>query len=279
LRRRIQIGTASIAALDTDPVIDAQAAVLLVPGYTGSKEDFLPIMAPAARAGYRMVAIDQRGQFESSWSSDPLGYRIDALARDVTELAEQLADSGSQLHLVGHSFGGMVCRAAVIAKPALFTSLTLMGSGPSAISGHRHTMLQLGEPLLLEHGLEAVWDLMTRTAAADSKYSATSEQLTFLRGRFLANDPAGLLAMGRELRSATDRTEELVAAGVAVLVLHGVDDDAWPSSIQADMAEALGARHAVIPHAIHSPAVENPAGTVAALVEFWRSLGSVAQDL
>jgi pimeloyl-ACP methyl ester carboxylesterase len=35
------------------------------------------------------------------------------------------------------------------------------------------------------------------------------------------------------------------------------------------MAERLGARYVVIPDAAHSPAVENPAGTVATLLAFW----------
>jgi pimeloyl-ACP methyl ester carboxylesterase len=38
------------------------------------------------------------------------------------------------------------------------------------------------------------------------------------------------------------------------------------------MARRLGARHEVIPHAIHSPAVENPSRTLEALVTFWSSL-------
>jgi pimeloyl-ACP methyl ester carboxylesterase len=35
------------------------------------------------------------------------------------------------------------------------------------------------------------------------------------------------------------------------------------------MAERLGAEYSVIPRAAHSPAVENPAGTVRALLAFW----------
>ena len=41
------------------------APVLLVPGYTGSKEDFIAVLAPLAAAGHEVLAIDQRGQYES----------------------------------------------------------------------------------------------------------------------------------------------------------------------------------------------------------------------
>jgi pimeloyl-ACP methyl ester carboxylesterase len=37
------------------------------------------------------------------------------------------------------------------------------------------------------------------------------------------------------------------------------------------MARRLGARHVVLPDAVHSPAVESPEATVAALLDFWRS--------
>ena len=63
-------GAGPLAALDTggDGV---RGTVLLVAGYTGSKEDFAPLLAPLAEAGFRAVAIDQRGQYESPGPDDP----------------------------------------------------------------------------------------------------------------------------------------------------------------------------------------------------------------
>jgi pimeloyl-ACP methyl ester carboxylesterase len=52
-------------------------------------------------------------------------------------------------------------------------------------------------------------------------------------------------------------------------VLHGEADDAWTPAAQADMARRLGARHEVVPGAIHSPAVENPPRTLEVLLDFW----------
>jgi pimeloyl-ACP methyl ester carboxylesterase len=93
-----------------------------------------------------------------------------------------------------------------------------------------------------------------------------------LRTRFLATDPVALQVTGRALRTVEDRTDELSQTGVPMLVLHGVSDDAWPPALQADMARRLGAAHTVIPAAAHSPAVENPAATVRALLDFWQNL-------
>src|SRR6195952_215998 len=81
-------GAGPPAALDTggDGV---RGTVLMVAGYTGSKEDFAPLLAPLADAGLRVVAIDQRGQFESPGPDDPGHYTVAELAADVIEVARQ----------------------------------------------------------------------------------------------------------------------------------------------------------------------------------------------
>jgi pimeloyl-ACP methyl ester carboxylesterase len=276
VKTEISLLSGSVAVLDTHASRDARdPTVLLVPGYTGSKEDFEPLLGGLADVGYRAVAIDQRGQYESEWSADPDGYRLAALAADVVELGRRLRASAPLLHLLGHSFGGLVVRAAAIREPATFDSLTLMGSGPSAIGGERRRMLELCEPMLAEDGLQAVWDA-TASRSAFNPYARTDPgTLQLLRTRFFANDPVGLAVMGAELQTVPDRTAELAIAyaGKPVLVLHGVDDDAWPPTEQQRMAEALRAELCVISRAAHSPAVENPSETLRGLVSFWDRAG------
>ena len=276
VKARFALAGGTIAALDNgvrNPALaEPRATVLLVPGYTGSKEDFLPLLRPLATAGYRAVAIDQRGQHESDWAAGPDGYTLDALAAEVCQLAAELG--GAPLHLVGHSLGGLVGRAAVLAKAGLFDSFTLLGSGPDEIRGRRRALIEAGEPVLARHGMATLWEFLEASAQADPKYVAPSAPLVaFLRARFLATDPVGLQVMGDLLRTEPDRTAELAATGVPILVAHGESDDAWPPDVQADMARRLGAVHTVIPASAHSPAVENPAGTVAALLDFWERLG------
>ena len=82
-----------------------------------------------------------------------------------------------------------------------------------------------------------------------------------------------LLGMGDALINEPDRVDELVATGRPMLVICGVDDDAWTPAVQAQMATRLGAPYVEVPDAAHSPAVENPAFTAEAFVAFWRSVG------
>src|SRR4051812_49636459 len=141
-----------LAALDTGGEA-VRGTALLVAGYTGSKEDFAPLLAPLADAGYRVVAIDQRGQFESPGPDDPAAYSVTELGLDVIAVARRLREeAGEPLHLLGHSFGGLVTRAAVLAEPTLFASFTLLGSGPAKLTGRRAGLLHQLRPLLGARG-------------------------------------------------------------------------------------------------------------------------------
>ena len=268
-------GAGPLAALDTGAAGPLGTA-LLVAGYTGSMEDFAPILAPLATAGLRAVAIDQRGQFESPGPDDPAAYAIDFLAADVLAVARVLrTEDDGPLHLLGHSFGGLVCRGAVLADPGgfTFTSLTLLGSGPSALTGRRAQLLDHLAPLLETGGVALVHETMEQLAMTDPRAQAVPEPTReFLSRRFLRNSAAGLRGMADAMLGEADRVEELAAAGLPVLVAHGEADDAWLPHVQAEMARRLGARHEVIDGAIHSPAVENPPRTADVLLDFWRSV-------
>jgi pimeloyl-ACP methyl ester carboxylesterase len=257
-----------IAALQDGPADGAP--VLLVPGYTGSKEDFGPILDRLAEAGLLATAIDLPGQFESPGPAEPAGYSVELLAREVRRVIEQL---GGPVHLLGHSFGGLVTRAAVISDPSIASDLVLMSSGPAALGGARRDRIELMRPVLPSVGVDGLWDAMQAMFAAEPGYVAPPAAVQeFLHRRFVTGSEAMLQGMGDALTSEPDRVAELIATGVRTCVLYGVDDDAWPTEVQAEMASRLGAREVVLKDAAHSPAVENPEATAEALLDFWGML-------
>jgi pimeloyl-ACP methyl ester carboxylesterase len=266
---RLQLADGAVAALDASPPagVPHRATALLVPGYTGSKEDFAPLLDPLAAAGYRVVAMDQPGQYASPGPDEPARYTLEWLGSVVSAVAKSLGDG--PVHLLGHSFGGLVSREAVLAEPASFRSLTLLGSGPAAIGGSRKDRMTALEPHLAR-GMAAVYQAVEQLAQADPKWLRASPELkAFLKERFVASSAGGLKGMGDALMTAPDRVAELAAAGLPLLVCHGAADDAWQPATQAEMARRLGARHEVIEGAIHSPAIENPSATIDVLASFW----------
>ena len=136
--RRTTIRTARgvFAALEAAPAsgVCERDAALLVPGYTGSKEDFLAILDLLADDSRHVVAIDMRGQFDTAGADEPGGYAAAALGADILAIMHA---TGAR-HLVGHSYGGLIGREAVLAAAgAEFASFTLMSSGPGALTGPR----------------------------------------------------------------------------------------------------------------------------------------------
>ncbi|MBO0833469.1 MAG: alpha/beta fold hydrolase, partial [Actinobacteria bacterium] len=127
------------AMLEAQPArgVAHRRPALLVHGYTGSKENFLPVLEPLAAAGRIVVAVDLRGQYQSPHAPDRSGYTPAALAADVVAMAAAIADDPAGVHLVGHSMGGLIAREAVLERPAAFLSITLLGSGPGTIGGQR----------------------------------------------------------------------------------------------------------------------------------------------
>jgi pimeloyl-ACP methyl ester carboxylesterase len=267
--RTIDIPGGPLAVLDADPVGERRPTIVMVPGFTGSKEDFRFVLAPLAAEGFRVVAIDQRGQFESPGPDDESAYTTEVLGADLLQLVKALGDG--PVHLVGHSFGGLVSRAAVLQDPTAFLSLVLLDSGPSALTGPRADVLPLMKPILLEGGLAAVWAASASIAQNRPRVVEVSpEAKEFLKARMLASSPVGLLATADALTSEPDRCAELAAIEIPVLVMYGESDDAWLPATQDEMAERLGAPVVVIPDAVHSPAAENP-GLTAQVLRDWLS--------
>ena len=251
-----------------DAVADPVAGtVLLLPGYTGSKEDFAPILDPLAAAGLTAVTVDLPGQHESDGPDEEAEYTPTRLGEEAAALVERLRADGPVV-LLGHSFGGLVARGAVLAG-ARIAGLVLLCSGPSAFRyGERYDALIAGEPLMREHGHEVAYDLAAAEGQA-ARESPSPEMAEFLRRRFVSSRAASLLGMGAALRTEPDRVDELAAAlrgsGTPVAVIAGENDDAWPLPDQQDMASRLGTGLVTIPHSAHSPAAENPAALLAVL--------------
>ena len=292
--RRTTIRTArgAFAALEAAPAsgVCERDAALLVPGYTGSKEDFLAILDLLADDSRHVVAIDMRGQFETAGADHPGGYAAAALGADILAIMHA---TGAR-HLVGHSYGGLIGREAVLAAAGTeFTSFTLMSSGPGALTGPRAKDLRamlaaLGVPrdgggadaaeadgrggrpdqATLRAGIAELWRSHLEPQAVAA--GVPGEIVAFLGRRMRGNDPDGLVLMAAHMLAAPDRTAELARLDrLPTLVIYGEYDNSWSPAAQENMARRLGARRLCIPAAVHSPAVEAPATTASALTQFW----------
>jgi len=278
-RTTIRTTRGAFAALEAVPAsgVCERETALLVPGYTGSKEDFLAILDLLADGSRRVVAIDMRGQFETPGADDPDGYRAAALGSDILAIMHA---TGTR-HLVGHSYGGLIGREAVLAPDdGEITSFTLMSSGPAALTGPRakevRAMLAVlgvsdGETpdrAVLQAGIAELWRAHLEPQAVAA--GVPGHIVAFLARRMRSNDAGALVLMARHMLTTPDRTAALARLDhIPMLVIYGENDNSWSPAAQENMARRLGARRVCIPAAVHSPAVEAPATTASALTTFW----------
>jgi len=243
---------------------DARGHILLIPGWTGSKEDFTPILPFLATAGFHATAYDQRGQYETHGKPDD-DYSLAGYAADA--LAVRAVSGRTSSHLLGHSFGGLVAQTAAIADVKAWRSLGLLCTGPAALggSGSDARPLTMLAQAIGNMPLAQIHDYRERMAGV----SRPPEIAAFLARRFESNSPESLKAMTQLLIDAPDGLDRVAALDLPKWVGRGKNDDAWPHEVQAEMARRLGVEIVVIPASAHSPAVENPEATAKALLEFW----------
>src|SRR5207245_9690037 len=146
-------------------------------------------------------------------------------------------------HLVGHSYGGLIGREAVLAAAgAEFASFTLMSSGPGALTGARAKDLRallaaLGageghgdedrpDQADLRAGIAELWRSHLEPQAIAA--GVPGHIVAFLGRRMRDNDPDGLVLMAAHMLAAPDRTAELARLDqLPMLVIYGENDNSW----------------------------------------------------
>lgn len=255
--------------------------VLLVPGFTGSKEDFLAILEPLAAFGWRVAAMDLPGQGGAPALGGRGSHNACTLADSVAAVAQWFAP-GRRVHLVGHSMGGLITRELVLSDAGSLASWTAMSSGPASIPAHGHTALLQLEAALASAPIEAVWAAKEAMDRASGWDPPSQEVADFCAQRFLTNDVAALSDCAEILMTAPDLTEAVAAALDAAMlpaaVVTGEIDDAWPPAVQERMAERLGVPWHTLPGLGHNPATEDPRLTATVLNDIFSTAAQVPRE-
>ncbi len=110
--------------------------IVLVHGFASTKEinwAFPGWITTLRRAGYRAIALDNRGHGRSSKLYRPEDYTIAAMASDVRALLDHLGFERADL--IGYSMGARICGYLAAHEAARVRSAVLAGVGLSLIGG------------------------------------------------------------------------------------------------------------------------------------------------
>jgi pimeloyl-ACP methyl ester carboxylesterase len=246
-RFRAPSGELSVVSLG-DP---GDPRVVLVPGVTGSKEDFYLLAPILVAAGYHVQSFDMAGQFESADAGPVRGghYTYGLLVADLVAFLRE----GGPAHVLGYSFAGIVSELAIIEHPELFRSLTLLTAPPEPGQAFRGVRIigWLSWFLTGHQGAGLmIWGIVT------NKNKVSESRLAFVRSRFDLTRRSSVDDIVGLMKRVPDVRYRVAASGIPVLVATG-DHDLWPTHLHAANARALGARLAVY-RTGHSPCETAP---------------------
>lgn len=239
---------------------------MLLHGWTGSKEDFGSITTPLAEQR-RVVVPDLPGHGSAAPAVDG-DYGLEAHANWVLAMLDGLGLD--EVHLLGHSHGGLVAQRLAYVAADRIRSLTLVGSGLGALGDRSRQLVERVALAARDHGVEAAWEVFEATEPTSGDRAATDpDRQEFVRRRFLAMPAEAVVGVARNLITAAPLGAFVYGIDVAVLVCHGEGDTAWLPHEQRLLARRIPtACYRVVPDAEHSPAVDNPQGMVDLLVPF-----------
>jgi len=274
VERTIGVGAIELAVAEAGA---GGAPLLLVHGWTGSKEDFADWMTPLAEAGHHVVAPDHRGHGASSKPDDEAAYSLDILATDMLGLADALG--WDRFALLGHSMGGMVAQKLALQDAARLRGLVLMDThhGPVDVDA---SVVEAGIEMARTHGTAAIADMMAAAAAPGPLETEAYRRVCaerpghFERGIEMTrrSSSAMFAAMLAEMAVTPSRLDGLAGLDVPTLVLVGDQDLPFIPASEALAATIPGARYEVLADAGHSPQFEAPAAWWAAMSSFLAGL-------
>jgi pimeloyl-ACP methyl ester carboxylesterase len=246
-RFRAPSGELAVVSLG-DP---AHPRVVLAPGVSGSKEDFVLVAPLLAAAGYYVQSYDLAGQYESAAAGPERGKHYDyALFRD--DLVA-LLENGGPAHLLGYSFAGTIAQLVTVERPELVRSLTLLAVPPEPGNGFRGVR-GLGPFTWMATGKVGAalmtWGIVT------NKNHVPPNRLDFVRTRFELTSRRSMEDIIVLMKHAPDLRSRLAAVDIPKLVAVG-SHDLWPTELHAELAERIGAR-LVVYKTGHSPCETTP---------------------
>jgi pimeloyl-ACP methyl ester carboxylesterase len=214
--------------------------VVLVSGVAGSKEDFVLLFPLFAAAGYRVEAFDLAGHY-GSVDAGPQNLRPPREHYDyplfVGDLIAVLEDSPAPVHVLGYSFAGLLAELALVERPDLFASLTLMSAPPATgqvFRGVKHIGPISDMPPHRAAGL-ILWGIrynLNRTPPG---------RIAFVRERMAVTPRECIDDVVALMMATPDMADEVARVQIPKLIAVG-SSDLWPAEQHAEYAERIGAR-------------------------------------
>lgn len=255
---RLELGDASLEAWAWgDPGDDL---VLALPGSGSNNSRYRELGALVSQAGYRFVAINQRGIEGSSGNLE--GLTLHDYAADVAAAMDYLGKE--KAHLVGWALGNRIQRMVATDYPDKVASVTLLAAGGLVAPTFPDDALQklLDDPdLSLEEKILLSRQTLFSPQAPDTMVREFASSMDYF--------PAARTSQQRA-NAAVPRDLWWAGGTSPMLIIQGLDDTTAPVGNGRQMQETYGDRVTLveIEGAGHLMGFEKPHETAAAIIDF-----------
>jgi len=254
-----------------DPTLPAPLPVVLIHGTGGAInwwDDLIPLLEP----NHRVVAIDMLGFGGSAKPNS--GYSIE---NQASLIAQALTGIGvGKAVIVGHSLGSKVATSLTEQSPALVAGITVLDMAPDSSYGGLSGAANAAQLPLVGPALWRISpDFMVRRNVAQAfapGYDAPDKFVDDVR-QLTYPSYSSTYDESTKYTDAQPLDERLESVGVPLLVIFGEEDQLYPARESISAYAAIpGVQTLLIPGVGHSPQVEAPDKTAAAISLFADSL-------
>lgn len=215
--------------------------LIAINGGPGLTSEYMRSLEALAGPELAVVTYDQRGNGRStSPEMVPVNFELADYAADVEAIREAL--EVEQIHLLGHSFGGLVTMAYATSYPEQVKSLILLGSGPPTWNEIQGAFVSFGQRVaelqdtgVLPQQLGSDLEAILPAYFSDPTFTFSTEG---------GGAPEQNTAVNELTWSAIadyDFTTDLAALQLPVLILYGKDDPFGLAMAEASRAALVNA--------------------------------------
>lgn len=239
-------------------------AVLMLPGMAALRSDYRFLAPLLAKEGYHALAVDLRGQGETSvpWPS----YDVPSVGKDILKLIERLGLD--RAHLIGNSFSAAPIVWAAVENPSAIRTLVLIN--PFVRQTQANPLMSAMFWLMLHNPWRLnTWMSYVRRLYPSRKPEDFEEYLKDLKGNLAQPGRfAAASALGTSSRQHSDQRLEQVTSPALVVMGSRDPDFPDPAAEGRIVAERTGGKLAIIDGAGHYPQSEMPEETASVVIGF-----------
>jgi 2-succinyl-6-hydroxy-2,4-cyclohexadiene-1-carboxylate synthase len=254
--------------------LEDQRPLLLLHGFTGSSQSWLPVL-PLLAPQRQIIAVDLLGHGRSPSPVRAIRYGMETVAADLLDLLDQLAIE--QTDILGYSMGGRLALYLAAQAPQRVGALILESASPGLKSKEEQQVRRQQDNALADRiereGLEAFVDYWQNLPLWASQQQLPDDVRANLRQQRLQNNPTGLANSLRGMGTGAQPSQwgRLGKLRPSVLLLAGELDEKFVA-INREMAALMpDARLEIVAGAGHAVHLERPSHYAALVGKFLRT--------